>query len=551
MAKCYHSLIFIISLFIIVSCSTESTPVYTLGTFATPEEGGTVTPQSGEYDEGTSVEITASPNEGWVFSGWQGQHSGTQNPDTIIINSDKEISALFEKREYPLTIHREGEGSVSEKVLQAKTTDYPHGTVVELTAEPDDGWELIGWSGDIESTDDVIEITIESETNITVTFERLDYPLTITIEGEGDVEQKIVSSPKTTEYPFETIVELTAKPEEGWSFYGWSGDVESTEEVIEVTIESETNITATFERKDYPLNITIEGEGRVEQSVITTPKSTDYPFETVVELSPIPSEGFRFVEWGGDFSGNDKPLQITIDGEKNITVKFSPIAFLAENGITVMCPHAEVGDIGIVNGVEYEVVDRELLIQRIEEGRGTLNKRVCVTLITNMNSLFEGLNFNQPIGDWDVSNVTNMNLMFRNSQFNRPIQDWDVSNVTGMIGMFQLSQFNQSIENWDVSSVTNMNGMFGGSQFNQSVANWNVSNVTDMWGMFFDTPFNHPIGDWDVENVTRMDWMFRNSQFNQNISNWCVWRIGSEPSAFSSGSPLTDDNKPVWGTCPD
>jgi len=49
MKKSYYSII-ALSLFIIASCSTESTPVYQLGTNATPAEGGTVTPESGEYD---------------------------------------------------------------------------------------------------------------------------------------------------------------------------------------------------------------------------------------------------------------------------------------------------------------------------------------------------------------------------------------------------------------------------------------------------------------------------------------------------------------------
>jgi len=38
--------------------------------------------------------------------------------------------------------------------------------------------------------------------------------------------------------------------------------------------------------------------------------------------------------------------------------------------------------------------------------------------------------FNQPIGDWDVSNVTYMRWMFESAYaFNQPIGDWDVSNV--------------------------------------------------------------------------------------------------------------------------
>ena len=39
--------------------------------------------------------------------------------------------------------------------------------------------------------------------------------------------------------------------------------------------------------------------------------------------------------------------------------------------------------------------------------------------------------FNQPIGDWDVSNVTDMRSMFIEAHaFNQDISNWDVSNVT-------------------------------------------------------------------------------------------------------------------------
>jgi len=43
---------------------------------------------------------------------------------------------------------------------------------------------------------------------------------------------------------------------------------------------------------------------------------------------------------------------------------------------------------------------------------------------------------------------------------------------------------------------------------------------------------------------------YQASSFNQNLSGWCVTNIASEPTDFSTNSPLTQSNKPVWGTCP-
>lgn len=248
--------------------------------------------------------------------------------------------------------------------------------------------------------------------------------------------------------------------------------------------------------------------------------------------------------------------------------------YLHTNGVTIRCDGAIVGEKGTVNGVEYEVVDRALLIQRRDQGADLT--KVCTSLVTNMSSMFNGTSFNQPIGNWDVGNVTDMSFMFYvNRSFNQPIGDWDVSNVTNMWAIFDGTRFNQPIGKWNVSKVKNMRGlvlnnsvfnqplgswdvssvedmihMFSNSPFNQNIENWNVSNVKTMMGMFESSSFNQHIGGWDVRNVTDMNEMFRGSNFNQPINNWCVTNIKTEPVSFSTFSPLSSSNKPIWGTCP-
>jgi surface protein len=78
--------------------------------------------------------------------------------------------------------------------------------------------------------------------------------------------------------------------------------------------------------------------------------------------------------------------------------------------------------------------------------------------VTDLNGMFYKSNFNQPIGDWDVSNVTNMTRMFFFAhQFSQPIGDWNVGKVTDMSEMFQDARvFNQPIGDWNVSNVRNM-----------------------------------------------------------------------------------------------
>ena len=178
-----------------------------------------------------------------------------------------------------------------------------------------------------------------------------------------------------------------------------------------------------------------------------------------------------------------------------------------------------------------------------------------VSSVTYMFRMFQSASeFNQDISAWDVSNVTNMRSMFyQASAFNQPIDSWNVGNVMNMQYMFyKATTFNQPIGSWDVSNVTRMSVMFVyASEFNQDIGSWDVSNVTDMYAMFDNAIiFNQDISSWDVSSVTNMNFMFNEaSSFNQDISSWCVTNIVSEPSNFNY-SPLSESNKPVWGTCP-
>jgi len=238
------------SLFIAISCTTENTTEYALNASVEPAEAGTVTPSTEQSEDGSSIQITATPNEFWKFVGWSGDLSGTDQPTVfVLMNQDRNITALFEKVEFPVTINVEGEGSVSQEIISQKSTteDFPHATVLRLTAEPEEGWEFVGWSGHGEGIDPEIDVEVGGPIDITATFERIDYKLTLNITGQGDVTQTILPALTTeTEYPFETRVQLNAVPANNWEFAEWSGDVTGTNPEIIVDMQNEKVVNAHF-----------------------------------------------------------------------------------------------------------------------------------------------------------------------------------------------------------------------------------------------------------------------------------------------------------------
>ncbi len=52
-------------------------------------------PDGGTYDIDTAVTLTATADPGWVFSDWSGDLISSDNPATITMNSDKNVTATF------------------------------------------------------------------------------------------------------------------------------------------------------------------------------------------------------------------------------------------------------------------------------------------------------------------------------------------------------------------------------------------------------------------------------------------------------------------------
>ena len=353
---------------------------------------------------------------------------------------------------------------------------------------------------------------------------RFELNVSVTPDDGGTV------SPSDGTYDEGAVVALEGTPSTGYSFVEWTGSIQSTDNPMSITMDSDKDITGVFEKLD-------SDEDGVTDDLDTCPET---PGGAQVDENGC-SDSQKDTD--GDGVTDDVDLCSDTPPGENVDENGCPTSspiYLDGNGITIKCYNwSQVGDTGQVNGTTYTVVDEDMLRQMVANSEDVT--KVCTTKVTDMSEMFWVTQFNQDIGSWDVSNVTNMRGMF--------------SSIAFFIA--DPVPFNQDISYWDVSNVTNMRGMFSGSLFNQDIGSWDVSSVTDMYAMFSSLnlnymgpigPFNQDIGSWDVGNVTNMGFMFFGSLFNQNIGSWDVDNV-IECTNFSFDTPQWVLPKPDFTNC--
>lgn len=82
--------------FLFFACSKEIIQ-QKLTVDVTPIRGGAVSPLTNAFEKGTVVTLVATPASEYIFKQWQGSFIGTVNPTTITMDTDKEVTGVFEK----------------------------------------------------------------------------------------------------------------------------------------------------------------------------------------------------------------------------------------------------------------------------------------------------------------------------------------------------------------------------------------------------------------------------------------------------------------------
>lgn len=145
-------------------------------------------------------------------------------------------------QQFTLTTTTLGSGSV---LLNPGGGRYDEGTLVTLTATPAAGYRFQSWSGDLAGSSNIITITMNMDKAVTATFvpeeqPATQYQLNVTVIGGGSV------SPSGGQYAAGTVVTLSATANSGYVFNGWSGDATGSVTPIQIPMDTDKAVTATF-----------------------------------------------------------------------------------------------------------------------------------------------------------------------------------------------------------------------------------------------------------------------------------------------------------------
>lgn len=294
---------------------------------------------------------------------------------------------------YSVTVSRDGEGTVSPG---EGTWELTAGSVFDLRAEAQEGWEFSGWSGDRRDDKSSLQLEVDDDLIIEAVFVPKEYRVSVELQGEGVIDV----NPRRERFMHGDVVEIRALGSAGWQFSEWSGDLAHYDtDVAEVRISDDIEAVARFSEQQFVVSIDVEGNGKIALE----PAKDSYVYGDSLRVEVSGDVGWRFSGWQGDLAKEEAPsATITVREDIVSTARFEPehysLAVRTQgSGSVVRSPRQETYQHS--DDVELEAVPAEGWVFR--EWAGDLTGRdnpTRVTMTRNMQAqaVFERLSVLRP-----------------------------------------------------------------------------------------------------------------------------------------------------------
>ena len=279
---------------------------YTINVYASPSNGGSVT-GGGTYHYGETITLTATPNSGFEFAGWDDGIS--TNPRTITVTGNANYTAIFNEvgaTYYTVntSVSPAGAGSVT------GGGTFEEGTVIVLEAVANMGYTFSHWNDG--NTSNPRTVTVTGNISFTAYFNQNSYTITVVANPSN---AGLVTGGGSYHYGDYAMLYATAYS--GYDFVGWSDG--SSENPHQVLVTGNATYTATFSQA---------GANYYNVSTYVSPANAGnvtgagtYPEGTNVTLSATANEGYTFSHWNDGITTN--PRTITVNNNMSFTAFFN------------------------------------------------------------------------------------------------------------------------------------------------------------------------------------------------------------------------------------
>jgi thermitase len=219
------------------------------------------------YPSGTVVSVNpVSLNPCYRFSYFTGRGT-VALPLQITVAGHTNDVAVFERINYDMIATAGANGSIT---CSGSGTRAPCGETWIYTFVPNTGYEIDNVIIDGISRGPITDYTftnISANHTISATFKLPgSYYTLITNAINGSVSR----SPAGTSYYHGTLVSLTANPNAGYNFTGWSGDLTGTTNPATISMNTHKTVTANFAVKTYTITASSGANGTVTPTGTTT-----------------------------------------------------------------------------------------------------------------------------------------------------------------------------------------------------------------------------------------------------------------------------------------
>ena len=420
-------ILIILTTIFFIGCEEDPT-MYTLSVTSNPTEGGTINPTTGEYEEGTEVTITVTPNSNYEFEKWSGSWSGSETPLTITMDSDKNLVGNFK------LMDSDGDGVSDDVDTCSDTRDGipvdDNGCMLNPIYLDDNGITIKSYEwGEVGDTGEVNGITY-------------------TIISEGQLRGMISNNEDLSKV-------CTSKINDMRDLFRGENDNKNTfnGDISNWDVSSVTDMTQMFYNSNFNGDI------------------SNWDVSSVISMMNLFGQNEMF---NGDISNWD------VSSVEDMTQMFLSSVFNKDISnwdvssvinMRNMFRQNRIFNLDISNWDVSSVNDMSHMFQFTVFNGDISNWDV--SNVIDMSHMFSNQSeFNGDISNWDVSNVKYMNGMFYISKFNRDISNWDVSSVEDMtqmfFGNFDGGYFNQNLSSWNVSSVNQC------SDFSKNNPQWSL-----------------------------------------------------------------------------